>query len=494
MSTRTSSAIKRRTILGIVMLGGTSALLSACGSSSAPSSTAAPTASNSTATTSAPTSAPATKPPAATEKAASSANTPAATPTPAAVHVASGKPLGEVRFLCRSDIVTAYGAEDAIKRFMESHAGSKVTLDKPPQGADLLTKLRAAIASNSLVWDGYAVVETPWNIPQWADAQVIAPLDDLIRSSTEPDAAKLLPAIIPTIKQAIQYKGKVYSIPGNVGSSVLQWYWEPLKAVGYDKQPATWDETYDAAKKIKAKYGDKWIPMAFNAAPLCSLFTLTWAATPPDQLFKNGLINIQGQGAIDALNWMKKMVKEGLMLPNDKNSNEDWDRKTVAMLLSYDVKGEGAQKTYGYDAADTGVNIYPKAGEINSGAPFWMNGSVVLNKAKNPQGMMDFYAWWFGPSNLPAQKVLVATAAKPCYSYTYEKIVKNDPKFQWQQVGIDLVSKSMPFPANTYFNIEMGAIGPWEDKFLAPDSSLSAEQAMKSAAQDVQDKIQAQQG
>ncbi len=166
----------------------------------------------------------------------------------------------------------------------------------------------------------------------------------------------------------------------------------------------------------------------------------------------------------------------------------------VAMILSYDVLGEDAQKTYGYDAADTGINIFPKADEINSGTPFWMNGSVVLNKAKNPQGMMDFFLWWFGPSNAAAQQTLVATAAKPCYTYTYDKYVKGSDKFAWEQTGIDLVAKSVPFPANTYYYLESDAIKPWVDKFMAKDSTLTAEDAMKSAAKDVADKIAAQQG
>src|SRR5579883_1544762 len=475
-----ASTVSRRTLVGLMLLGG-GALLAACGGGTAPASpTTAPSA--------------ATAAPASPTTASGAAPTATSQAAPAA-QATSAKPVGQISFLCRPDIVTAYGAEAAVKAFMDSHPGAKITLDKPPQGVDLLTKLRAAIASNSLVWDGYSVMEVPWSTAQWVEAQVIQPLDGLISASTEPDATKLLDGVISTIKEAIKYKGKVYSIPGNVGSVALQWYWEPLKAVGFSKQPATWDEAHEAASKIKAKYGDKWIPFAQILTPLCGLFTLLWAATPPSELFtKDGLINIQGQGSIAALNWMKMMVKEGLMPPTDKNVSEEWDRKTVAMLLSYDVKGEDAQKTYGYDAADTGINIFPKAGEINSGTPFWMNGSVVFNKAKNPQGMMDFLIWWFGPSNADAQKTLVATAAKPCYTYTYEKFVKNDPRFQWEQVGIDLVAKSVPFPANTYFQIQMSAIGPWQDKFLAPDSTLTAEEAMKNAARDVADKIAAQQG
>ncbi|MGH2458076.1 MAG: hypothetical protein ACRDIY_04335, partial [Chloroflexota bacterium] len=444
----------------------------------------------------------ATQAPAATQ-ASAAAPTQAAAPTAAsssatsaspAAQAANAKPSGEIHFLCRPDIVTAYGAEAAVKGFMDSHAGSKVTLEKPPQGVNLLTKLRAAIASSSLVWDGYSVMVPPWDTAQWVDAEVIQPLDDLVSASSEKDANQIFPGIISTIKEASKYKGKVYSIPGNVGSVALQWYWEPLKGIGLTKQPATWDEAYAAATKIKSQY-PKLIPFAQNGTPLNGFITLMFAATPPKDLFtSDGLMNIQGAGAISALNWMKKMVTAGLMPPTDKNVNEEWQRKTVAMILSYDVLGEDAQKTYGYDAADTGINIFPKADEINAGTPFWINSSVVLNKAKNPQGMADFLIWWFGPSNAAAQQTMVATAAKPCYTYTYDKYVKGSDKFAWEQTGIDLVAKSTPFPVNLTYYIQSDAITPWQDKLLAAGSTLTAEAAMKGAAQDIADKLAAQQG
>lgn len=478
-----STLISRRRFAGLTLSGGVAVLLAACSST--------PPASSSTGSASA-TQAPAAAP---TKAAASQSSGSSAKATAAPAQSANAKPAGEIHYLCRPDIVTAYGAQAAVKGFMDAHPGTKLSLEKPPQetAPQLLTKIRAAIASNSLVWDGYSVMVAPWDTAQWVKAQVIQPLDSLISGSTEKDATKLVPGIIPTIKEASSYEGKLYAIPGNVGSVVLQWYWEPLKGIGLTKQPATWDDTYAAAAKIKAKY-PKWIPFAQDSEPLTGLITLMFAATPPKELFVNGLLNLKAQGAIDAMNFLKKMVKAGFMPATDQNVVDDWNRKTVAMLMSYDVMGEDAQKTYGYSAADTGVNIYPKAGEINSGTPFWMNSSVVLNKAKNPQGMMDFYIWWFGPSNSAAQQTLVATAAKPCYSYTYDQFVKGNDKFAWQQTGIDLVSKSAPFPTNTDFYIQSDAIKPWEDKFLANGSTLTAEQALVGAAKDVADKISAQNG
>jgi len=88
----------------------------------------------------------------------------------------------------------------------------------------------------------------------------------------------------------------------------------------------------------------------------------------------------------------------------------------------------------------------------------------------------------------------VATAAKPCYSYTYDKYVKSSDKFQWEQTGIDLVAKSTPFPVNTLFNIQSNVLKTWNDKFLNQSGTITADDAMKGAAKDIADKIAAQQG
>ncbi len=396
-----STKFSRRTVLIGLSMSGAISLLAACGSSTTVSSSSSTASSTS---------------------AVSGSKTASATSAAPAAQTSSVKVQGGsvINYLCRPDIVTAYGAEAAIKNYEQSHPGVKVVLSKPPANVNILTKVRAAIASHSLPWDGWSVMVPPWDTALWVESGVIQPLDALIRTSNEKDASKLLSGMIPTVREAVKYKGKVYAIPGNVGSVALQWYWEPLKGIGLNKQPATWDETMLAASEIKKKY-PALIPLAFDVNPLCSLFTLIFAATPPKDLFDSkGLLNIQGPGAISALNWMKKMVDAGLMSPTSQNMVQDWNRKKVAMILSYDVLGEDAQKTYGYSAADTGINIFPKAGEVNSGTPFWTNASVVFNTAKNPQGMTDFFVWWFGPSNAAAQKILVATAAKPCYTYTYE--------------------------------------------------------------------------
>jgi ABC-type glycerol-3-phosphate transport system substrate-binding protein len=393
---------------------------------------------------------------------------------------------GAISFLCRADIKSAYAADKAVEAWNKENAASQIKLDEPPAG-DITTKIQASQAAGDLVWDGFSVMEAPWSTVEWTKRGIIQPLDDFIAASKVKNADKVKPGIIPTILESASYNGKQYLIPGNVGTVALAWFTQPLKDAGYTKQPETWDEVYDFATKSKAK-SPKLTPFDSAATPLCDLVAMMWGGTdtPYD---KDGLLDITGQTAIDALKWLQKMVKEGLMPKTHTESLGNWLKGGTAMITSYDVAGTMAQQTFGDTAADTGINYFKEKGKIGAGAPFWINGSVLLNKAKNPQGMVDFFLWWFGPDNKTTGKQIADVAAKPCYQYTYDEFVKPVPKNQWQLVGIDLVSKSKWFPINTAWGIENTKLTPWVEKVVDPATAMDPAQAMAGALKDIQTEL-----
>jgi hypothetical protein len=236
--------LSRRGLVGAALAGGAAALLAACGAAATP----APGKPADTAPAAKP--AEATKPAPAEKPAAPAATKPAEAAKPAAA--APAKSGGKaISFLCRNDIVTAYGAEPIVDEWNKNH-DAKVTLEKPPQGADLAAKAQAAIAADDMVWDGFSVIVAPWDIAGWAKREIIVPIDDLVKASSVPDADKVFAGMIGTIRESVKDGGKIYLIPGNVGSSALQWFWDPLKEVGANQQPETWDETRDLATKVKA--------------------------------------------------------------------------------------------------------------------------------------------------------------------------------------------------------------------------------------------------
>ena len=415
----------------------------------------------------------ATQAPAATSAPADKQAAPTSAPA-----AASSAPIS---FLCRTDIVSAYAADKAVDAWNKDNA-AKITLDKPPQG-DVSVKLQASQASGDLVWDGYSVLEAPWSTVEWVKRGIIQPLDEFIAASKQPDASKVVPGIIPTILQSASYDGKQYFIPGNVGSVALAWFTGPLKDAGFDKAPETWDDVYNFATKSKEK-NPKLTPFDVAASPLCDLVAMIWGGTdtPYD---KDGLIDITGDTSIAALKWLQKMAKENLMPKTHAESFGNWLKGGTALISSYDVAGTMAQQTFGDDKADTGINFFKEAGKTGAGTPFWINGSVLLNKAKNPQGIVDFFLWWFGPSNKTTGKQIADVAAKPCYEYTYEEFVTPVAKNKWQLAGIDLVRKSKWFPVNTAWGIQNTKLAPWIEKVVDPATAMDPTQAMAGAADEI---------
>ena len=391
----------------------------------------------------------------------------------------------EIHFLVRADIKTAYGVPPQVDKWNAENPSSKVTVDEP--AGDVATKVQAAQAAGDLIWDGFAVMETPWATVEWVKRGIIAPLDEFISASTIKDANKVVSGMIPTVKEAASYQGKLWGIPGNVGSVALAWFWEPLRAAGYEQQPETWDEVHDCAKKMKAAKPEL-TPYAFVSENLTGLYAMIWGAKD-EPCDAEGLVDIRSAESIAALKWMRTMVEEELLPPTTNEQWANWLKGGIALINCFDVAGTMAQQTFGMDKADTGINFFPEKGKTHGGTPFWMNSNVLFNKAKNPQGMVDFYLWWFNPNNKENGKQITEVAAKPCYQYNYDEFVKGKPAFEWEQKGIDLVAKSKWFPVNTYWGIEAGKVTPYVQKCLDLNQKFEPEANMEACYKEIKDEI-----
>ncbi|MCB0086798.1 MAG: extracellular solute-binding protein [Caldilineaceae bacterium] len=389
----------------------------------------------------------------------------------------------QISFLVRPDIRNAYAA-DAAAEAWNQESEQKIVIDEPAGAAD--QKIQAAVAAGDLIWDGFAVIEGPWGIESWVSRDLIQPLDDLIAVSTVADADKVVPAIIPSVLESSKYEGKQYTIPGNVGSVALGWFWEPLNAAGAEP-PETWDEVRAAAEAIKASSPD-WTPFDAACSPLCDHISMIWGATDAP-LTDEGLVDWTGEASIAALKWKQEMVAAELMPGIHGESFGNWLKGGTAIMTSYDVHGTMAQQTFGEDAATTGLNIKLEKDDIKAGAPFWLNGSVVLNGANNAQGMMDFLLWWFGPNNKATGEQIATVAAKPAYQYTYDDFIKGNSVQAWQLDGIELVRESVPFPVNLFWGLQNSAAAPWIEKALDPGNNMSAEEAMESALAEMHDEM-----
>lgn len=420
--------------------------------------------------------------PPAAAPAAPAASGGAAEPAAAPAAAAPAAESEEISFLVRTDIRNAYAADAAAEAWAEQFPDRKLILDEPAAGTAVNTKVQAAQAAGDLIWDGYAVIAVPWDTAAWIKQGLIQPLDEFIAASSIPGASDVVAGIIPTVLESTKAEGKQYAIPGNVGSVALGWYNEFLDEAGVDRPLLTWDDVRIAAEKVHAQHPEI---NAFDRpnTPLTDLVGMIWGATDTPYT-DEGLIDWSGEASLASIEWMQAMVADGLM-PAVNAGFGTWLQKGTAIMSSFDVHGTLAQQTFGDGAADTGINMRRVADEPRAGAPFWLNGCVVLDKANNPQGMTDFFLWWFSPQNKANGKQIADVAAKPAYQYTYDEFIKDVPKHAWQLEGIDLVRNSVPFQANLTWGIETGIIKTWLEKALDPANGLSAADAMGSALEEI---------
>jgi len=414
---------------------------------------------------------------------------PAAAPAPAAGGAPAPAPAApaavaeEINFLVRTDIRNAYAADVAAAAWAEQFPGRKLILDEPAAGDAVDTKIQAAQAAGDLIWDGYAVIALPWETARYIKQGLIQPIDDFIAASSIPGASDVIAGIIPTVLESTKAEGKQYAIPGNVGSVALGWYNEFLDEAGVDRPLLTWDDVRSAAEKVHALHPEI---NAFDRpnTPLTDLVGMIWGAT--DAPYTNdGLIDWAGEASIASIEWMQAMVADGLM-PAVNAGFGTWLQKGTAIMSSFDVHGTLAQQTHGDGAADTGINMRRVASEPRAGAPFWLNGCVVLDKAENPQGMTDFFLWWFSPQNKAQGQQIADVAAKPAYQYTYDEFIKDVPKHAWQLEGIDLVRNSVPFQVNLTWGTETSVVTKWLGMALDPANGTSAAEAMAGALEEIE--------
>jgi len=411
---------------------------------------------------------------------------------PSAAFAAPAAQGEEITFLIRDDIKSAYAGEAAAEAWNAAFP-TKIKLDIPPAAQDVSQKIQAAQAANELIWDGFAVIEVPWNTAEWISRGLIQPLDDYIAASTVPRAAEVVPGIIESIRESMKVEGKQYAIPGNVGSVALAWLTEPLQLAGITERPLTWDDVYNAAVKIK-ETSPELMPFDSAITPLSDLWSMIWGAS--DQpITAEGLVDITGQASIDALLWMRKMVDEELMPETltgpgaaTMENFSNWQKGGTAMITSFDVAGTIAQATFGKEAAATGLNMRREAANVRAGTPFWVNGCVVLQGAKNPQAMTDFLLWWFGPDNQETGRQIAEVAAKPCYQYTYDQFVKDNPDLAWEMEAIEIVRNSVPFPSTTTNAIQQRLTYPWVQRVVSGDR-MDPMEAMQNALQEIRDEI-----
>lgn len=190
---------------------------------------------------------------------------------------------------------------------------------------DIRDKVAIAASGGAAAAD---VIEVDWS---WVGEMNSAGWLEEIEMSDEDKAD------MPTL-ETFTIDGKVLAVPYANDYRIAYYNKEHFKAAGIEKAPETWDEVYDALKKIKeAGIVEYPYTMPMNADESATTSMMWMAFSRSGQVFnEDGTLN--EEAVVDALEFEKKLVDEGYTDPAIKTaSGMDCYRKITAGEASFMV-------------------------------------------------------------------------------------------------------------------------------------------------------------
>jgi multiple sugar transport system substrate-binding protein len=133
--------------------------------------------------------------------------------------------------------------------------------------------------------------------------------------------------------------GKTYALPSDYGPSVMFYNEDTLKKAGVNEPPATWDEYYEDAKKVRALGGDYYI--AQDTGDLFFLLSLIWQAGGRPFTVDGSKVHIDftEPATAKAVAFWQKMLDEGLLNTKVTAWSDDWNRTLNDGTLASQIMG-----------------------------------------------------------------------------------------------------------------------------------------------------------
>jgi multiple sugar transport system substrate-binding protein len=193
--------------------------------------------------------------------------------------------------------------------------------------------------------------------------------------------------------------GKVYALPSDYGPSAMFYNSATFKKAGIDEPPATWDEYYEAAKKIRA-LGDNYYIAQDTGDPFFLLSLIWQAGGRPFKVDGTKVrIDFSDEGSQRAIAFWQKMLDEGLVNTKIRGWSDEWNRALNDGTLASQIMGgwltatlpERAPKA----AGDFRVALMPqwnegeKVGSENGGSAFG-----IPEAAQNKEAAFKFLEYF----------------------------------------------------------------------------------------------------
>lgn len=220
---------------------------------------------------------------------------------------------------------------DYVKEFERVHPEIHVELTNAGQSSDEYLSLNNALAAGSGIPD-VAMIE--YNaLPQYAVSGALADLTDL-------GASQLDGEFLAGVWSQVHYGDAIVGLPAGSGANLLFYNKTVFDKAGVTEPPTTWEEYYEAAKKIRALGDDYYITAEANDGPGV-LESMVWAAggSPFASSGQSVTIDLDGDEQTQRfVDWWQRLIDEDLIDLKSTNWSEEWYRKlsegNIASLIT----------------------------------------------------------------------------------------------------------------------------------------------------------------
>ncbi len=196
--------------------------------------------------------------------------------------------------------------------------------------------------------------------------------------------------------ETVVYDGKVYGVPWYVDVRVLYYRTDMLKEVGYNKAPDTWDELYDAIRKLTQKYGVGKCGLGLSPTEAANFMPFVWQ-NGGDVIDKNKNILVKNPEFVEALDFYARFFRENLVAKGGANVFVDFESGLLPMFFSGPWMVSMIKEQVPKITGKWAVAVMPKKKTRTSfvGGSNW----VIFTTSKNKDSAWKFIEFMSKPEN-----------------------------------------------------------------------------------------------
>ncbi|KXF76594.1 ABC transporter substrate-binding protein [Paramesorhizobium deserti] len=324
--------------------------------------------------------------------------------------------------------------------FEKEHPDIKLNL-KTVQFRDMVNDLARAMATGE--GPDVTYIDNP-EVALFASRGLLLDLTPMIEESKIIKKEDIFPGPLASVT----WDDKIYGIPRGANTIALYYNADMFKAKGLDpdKPPRTWDELYDAAKKLtdpaKNVYG-----LAFSAV---ATEEGTFQFLPWLQMTGGDYNKVDTDGGVKVLEFWGKLIDEKLASPDtlirsQYDSTATFNAGNAAMAISgpWEMPRMAREAKFEYRAALLPI---PQEGAARASA-LGEGDNVILANSKHPKEAFVLIEWlyskmpevWNRFGFLPASKVKVDNPQWPEIYAVFEESMKyarnRGPHPEWPKIS-----------------------------------------------------------